>query len=95
MLKKLSIILSLVAALGLVLAAPATSEAKTYKKTTKKVYVHKTVHTNKYVIGHSYGGHVYYGRNRHRWHGRWYAYGVGPCWINVGGIWFWNIAACP
>ena len=21
--------------------------------------------------------------------------GVGPCWINVDGLWFWNVAVCP
>jgi hypothetical protein len=95
MLKKLSIILSFAAALGLglALAAPEPAFAKPPKK--KVVVVKKNVHKNVYVVGKSYNGHVYYGRSRHRWHGRWYAYGVGPCWIKVGGLWFWNVAACP
>lgn len=69
----------------------------------KNVNVNRNVRVNKnvnvvhgnYVVGKSYNGHYWYGRNRHRWHGRWYAYGVGPCWINVDGLWFWNVAACP
>jgi hypothetical protein len=104
MIKKISIV---VAALGLAVAAPSAIEAKPVHK---NVHINRAVHvnrrvgprvvrprgpTNKYVIGHSYNGHVWYGRTRHRWHGRWYAYGIGPCWINIGGLWFWNVAACP
>ena len=48
-----------------------------------------------FVVGRHYGGHVWYGHNRHRWHGAWYEYGVGPCWINVDGEWFWNVLVCP
>jgi hypothetical protein len=94
MLKKLSILLSLAAALalGVVFAAPGPALAQTH-------HHHSTAHHGSghggYTVGHSYGGHVYYGHNRHRWHGRWYGYGVGPCWINVGGVWLWNVAACP
>jgi hypothetical protein len=67
----------------------------------KNVNVHRNVSVNRnvshgnFVIGRTYNGHVWYGHNRHRWHGRWYAYGVGPCWINVEGNWFWNVLACP
>jgi hypothetical protein len=60
----------------------------------RNVRVNRSVHSN-YVVGRRYNGHSWYGRNRHRWHGAWYAYGVGPCWINVDGLWFWNDAACP
>jgi hypothetical protein len=60
----------------------------------RNVNVNRAVHGN-YVVGRAYNGHYWYGQNRHRWHGRWYAYGVGPCWIDVGGLWFWNVAACP
>jgi hypothetical protein len=107
MLKKLSIALSVVAALGvgLALAAPQPAFAKDppkKQKVQKKVYVKKNIYVKKnvqskkvYVVGKSYNGHVYYGHSRHRWHGTWYDYGVGPCWINIGGIWFWNLAACP
>jgi hypothetical protein len=52
-------------------------------------------HGQRLYVGRRYGGHIWYGYNRHRWHGRWYAYGVGPCWINVDGLWFWNELACP
>lgn len=48
-----------------------------------------------FVVGKTYNGHVWYGHNRHRWHGKWYAYGIGPCWIRFEGEWFWNILACP
>ena len=29
------------------------------------------------------------GGGRHFWHGRWWGYGVGPCWRLVGPIWVW------
>jgi hypothetical protein len=92
MLRKISIVLSLTAALGLGLAVAVPNAAFAQSHHKKKAYVH---HHNNYVVGHTYNGHVYYGRRRHYWHGHWYGYGVGPCWINVGGIWFWNVAACP
>jgi hypothetical protein len=121
MLRKLSIILSVFAALGLAAASPAAAanahktvhvknnvHVKKNVHVNKNVHVKKNVHVNKnvhvkknvrvhtnYVVGRRYNGHIWYGKNRHRWHGRWYAYGVGPCWINVGGLWFWNVAACP
>lgn len=103
MLKKLSIVLSMTAALGfgLAVAAPQPALAQTthHHYTSHHGTHHTVVHTSHgshhYVVGHSYGGHVYYGHNRHRWHGRWYSYGVGPCWVNVGGVWFWNVLACP
>ncbi len=65
----------------------------------KNVHRNKTVNVNKaahgkYVVGKAYNGHYWYGENRHRWHGRWYAYGDGPCWIKVDGLWFWNASTC-
>ena len=60
----------------------------------KNVNVNRAAH-GKYVVGKAYNGHYWYGENRHRWHGRWYAYGAGPCWINIDGLWFWNVAVCP
>ena len=113
MLKKVSIVLSLVAAFGLGLAftAPQSAFAKDpHKKqqqqkkvfVKKNVQVKKNVHVNKnvhvkktFVVGKKYNGHVWYGHHRHRWHGKWYDYGDGPCWINVDGEWFWNVLACP
>jgi hypothetical protein len=57
--------------------------------------VHRNVVVkNNYVYGRRYNGHVWYGHNRHRWRGNWYAYGVGPCWVNVDGLFFWNVAVC-
>ena len=66
----------------------------------KNVHVNRNVHVNKavhgnFVVGRTYNGHIWYGHSRHFWHGRWYDYGVGPCWINVGGEWFWNLAGMP
>jgi hypothetical protein len=109
MLRKVSIVLSVFATLGLAISGPANA-----KQVHKNVYVHKSVHVHKnvhvnknvrvhtnvrghtnYVVGRTYNGHIWYGRHRHRWHGRWYAYGIGPCWINIAGLWFWNPAACP
>jgi hypothetical protein len=109
MLRKLSIVLSLAAALGfgLTVAAPDAALAATtvhhthgthhttVVHTTHHTVIHTSHGTHHYVVGHSYGGHVYYGHNRHYWHGRWYGYGIGPCWVNVGGVWFWNVLACP
>lgn len=40
-------------------------------------------------------GRVDVGRGRHFWHGQWYEYGVGPCWVYVDGVWFWNDLVCP
>jgi hypothetical protein len=93
MLKKISIALSVVAALGLGLALATPQPVFAQYPHKKKVVVVKK--TNVYVVGRRYNGHVWYGRTRHRWHGRWYAYGVGPCWVRVGDLWFWNVAACP
>ena len=108
MLKKLSIVLSIVAVfgLGLALTAPQSVLAKDHKqqghkqqvhKSMQKNVVHKNVHVKKtYVVGKKYNGHhVWYGHHRHHWHGKWYAYGVGPCWIDIDGLWFWNELACP
>lgn len=111
MFKKMSIVLAAVATLGLAFAAsaPASAQPVQHKQVNKKVVVHRNVqrnvqrnvvvnrnvNRNRFVVGHRYNGHIWYGRNRHFWHGRWYAYGIGPCWINVDGLWFWNVAACP
>ena len=113
MLKKLSIVLSIVAVfgLGLALTMPQSVLAKNHKQqghkqqvhkqqvhkqVQKKVFVKKNVHVKKtYVMGKKYNGHVWYGHHRHRWHGRWYEYGVGECWINDDGDWFWNDLLCP
>ena len=101
MLKKISIILSIVATFGLVLTAPAPADAKPKKKGVvvvgpkkKAIVVHKKGGPT-YVIGKTYNGHLYVGKKRHRWHNKWYAYGVGPCWIRVGDVWLWNVVACP
>ena len=101
MLKKVSIILSIVAAFGLVLTAPAPADAKPKKKGVvvigpkrKAVVIHKKGGPT-YVIGKTYNGYLYVGKKRRHWHGKWYAYGVGPCWIRVGDVWLWNVVACP
>jgi len=108
MVKKFSIALSLVAALGLgfAIVAPSASFAKQNQNkpqnVNKKVVVKKNVvvvkHVggkNNFVVGKKYNGHIWFGHNRHRWHDKWYAYGEGPCWVNVDGLWFWNEVACP
>jgi hypothetical protein len=106
MLKKLSIVLSIVAVfgLGLALTVPQSVLAKDHKQQgnkqhksmQKNVVVHKNVHVKKtYVVGKKYKGHVWYGHHRHRWHGKWYEYGVGECWIEIDGDWFWNDLVCP
>jgi hypothetical protein len=119
MLKKLSLALSVLAALGFAVAAPANAKEFTKNaqgnknvnvnksvNVNKNVRVNKNVNVNKnvrvnravhqnYVVGRTYNGHIWYGHSRHFWHGTWYDYGVGPCWINVDGEWFWNILACP
>jgi hypothetical protein len=58
--------------------------------------VNRSAHANRrYVVGRTYNGNIWYGHRRHFWHGTWYDYGVGSCWINVDGDWFWNVVACP
>ena len=111
MLKKVSIILAIVAAFGLVFTAPAPADAKSKKKAVvvvgpkkkgvvvvgpknKGVVVHKKGGPT-YVVGKTYNGYVYVGKKRRNWHGKWYAYGIGPCWIRVGDVWLWNVVACP
>ena len=116
MLRKLSFVLSAVAALGLAVAVTSSADAKPQKNVhvNRAVHVNRTVHVNRsvnvrsnvhanrarpgrgnFVVGRRYNGNVWYGHNRHRWHGVWYAYGSGPCWVNVDGEWFWNVLACP
>jgi hypothetical protein len=63
---------------------------------TRDARVHGNRPANKrYVVGRAYDGHIWFGHRRHFWHGRWYAYGVGPCWIYIDGLWFWNPVVCP
>jgi len=116
MLRKLSIVLSAVAALGFAFAVSAPADAKPVKNVQvhRNVIVHRNVTVRRnvtinrnvrvnrnvgvrrgFVVGRRYHGHVWYGHNRHRWHNRWYDYGVGPCWINIDGEWFWNVLVCP
>ena len=123
MLKKVSLVLSVLAALGFAVVISAPADAKPQQGGSKSVHVNKNVQVNKnikvnktvnknikvnkniqvnknfkggkFVVGQKYNGHIWYGHNRHRWHGRWYDYGDGPCWINVDGEWFWNVIACP
>ena len=42
-----------------------------------------------YRVGGRYHGGIWYGTGRHWWNGRWYAYGVGPCWLwsPIGYVW--------
>jgi hypothetical protein len=114
MIKKLSIALSVIAALGLAASAPVDAKPKAVVHVNKKVTVHvnknvgvrvrvkknvvvkPVVRTNRvYVVGRSYNGRVWVGRNRYFWRGQWWDYGVGRCWILVDGVWFWNPLVCP
>ena len=49
---------------------------------------HNSVNVNVRVGGRYHGG-VWYGHRRHFWQGRWYNYGVGPCWLAtpIGYVW--------
>ena len=91
MLKRFLFALSVLSLLGLVIEPFAMAQPRDKRvRVNRSVHVNRTVHVNRnvrvsgsrtrYVVGRHYHGHVWYGRNRHFWHGRWYAYGVGPCW---------------
>ncbi len=45
-------------------------------------------HYNKRWYGHGYKNYGWRGHGRY-WGGRWYAYGVGSCWRLVPGGWVW------
>ena len=125
MLKKASIMVTVIAVLGLAVVASADARGghrgghvsrgvhvsrsvhvsrnvhvgrnvhvKRNVRVNRTVRVNRAVH-GRYVVGRTYNGRVWFGRRRHFWHGRWYAYGVGPCWIYIDGLWFWNLAVCP
>ena len=86
MLKKVSIILSIVAAFGLDLPAPEWANAKPKKKTVvvvrpknKAVVFHKKG-APRYVIRKSYNSYLFVRKKRRHWHGKWYSYGVGQSW---------------
>lgn len=54
--------------------------------------VNRSITVNRNVnvrVGHRYHGGVWYGHRRHYWRGRWYAYGVGSCWLAtpIGFVW--------
>ena len=99
-------ITALATAVVIALAFASSADAKQGNKgahVNKSMHVSKSAHVNKsvhvrttkhYVVGRSYNGHIWYGHHRHRWHGVWYDYGVGPCWIFDDGLWFWNELAC-
>ncbi|HEY7664199.1 MAG TPA: hypothetical protein VH934_13865 [Xanthobacteraceae bacterium] len=57
----------------------------------RNVTVNRNVYVNRGgpVVGRRYHGGVWYGPGRHYWRGRWYAYGVGPCWLlsPIGYVW--------
>ena len=65
------------------------------KKSSGSKFTKKSSTGSKFIAGHKYGSHTYFGHHRHRWHGRWYDYGVGECWILIDGEWFWNELVCP
>lgn len=57
----------------------------------RNVTINRNVYVNRGgpIVGRRYHGGVWYGPGRHFWHGRWYAYGVGPCWLPspIGYVW--------
>lgn len=62
---------------------------------TKAVHVDKGIHNNnvmrneRLVVGHRYHGGVWYGHKRRFWHGQWWGYGIGECWLStpIGYVW--------
>jgi hypothetical protein len=65
-------------------------------RTNKSVRINKGIHTNnnvmsnqRIIIGHRYHGGVWYGHKRRFWHGQWWAYGIGECWLStpIGYVW--------
>ena len=123
MFKKVSLVLSVLAALGFAVATSAPVEAAQQKNVhvNRSVHVNRTVNVRRnvtvnrnvrvnrnvgvnrvgrvgranFVVGQRHNGHLWFGHNRHQWHGVWYGYGIGPCWFNDEGEWFWNDVACP
>src|SRR3954462_5594671 len=57
-------------------------------RVNRNVHVNRNVNVNVRVGGRYHGG-VWYGHRRHYWQGRWYAYGIGPCWLAtpIGYVW--------
>jgi hypothetical protein len=124
MLKNISLILSVTAALGIGIVTSADAKGgghrghqgghhggghhaaghygggRGHAHVNRGLQVNGHAHENRsanrhFVVGRTYNGHIWFGHGGHRWHGRWYAYGVGPCWIFIDGLWFWNPLACP
>ncbi len=75
----------------------ATRHVTTTRRVTtgsahRNAVVHRNVTVNRNVnirVGSRYNGGVWYGPRRHYWRGRWYAYGVGSCWLAtpIGFVW--------
>jgi hypothetical protein len=67
------------------------SRVTTHRATRRAVHrnVRRHVAHSRVRIGHRYHGGVWYGARRHYWRGRWYAYGVGSCWLPtpIGYVW--------
>jgi hypothetical protein len=68
---------------------PAAGAKRGY--VNRNVTINRNVYVNRGgpIVGRRYHGGVWYGTGRHFWHGRWYAYGAGPCWLAspVGYVW--------
>lgn len=65
-------------------------------RTNRSVHINKGIHTNRsvmgnqrLVVGRRYHGGVWYGHKRRFWHGQWWAYGTGKCWLStpIGYVW--------
>ena len=101
MIKKLSMVAAVTAALlfpTLAVARPHARAGGVHRnvQVNKNIHVNKSIHVNKnvsanrrLVVGRRYHGGIWYGHVRRRWHGVWYAYGVGPCWLStpIGYVW--------
>ncbi len=59
-------------------SARTTTHTRSVTRTTSpKTYSKRSVGT---VRSHQGSGH-HYSHRRHHWHGAWWAYGVGSCWV--------------
>jgi hypothetical protein len=72
-------------------ARQSTRRHVTTGRATRSLSRQRTTHRahRNLRVGSRYSGGVWYGAQRHYWRGRWYAYGVGECWLRtpIGYMW--------
>jgi len=51
------------------------------RSSSKSVKSFKSVSTSNAQSDHKGASGYHYSHRRHYWHGRWWTYGVGPCWV--------------